>query len=428
MLGIRYVREHPEEVKENIKRKFQDEKLSLVDELIKVDEEYRSVLSESQSYRTERNRVSEKINEAKKSGKDAQDLIRQAKEIPQKIRESEERLASLKTRRDELLLAIPNILHESVQSGKDDDHNVETARYGDPHVPDFPVKSHVELAEQLGIADFDASARVAGNGFFYLLGDLARLNQALISFGIQFMTEKGYTLVEPPLMTSFRVLSGTTPLHEIEEPAYKIQDEDAYLIATSEFPLIGMFIDQAVDHTKLPLRLCGYSQCFRKEIGSHGIDEKGLFRTHQFNKVEQIVICEPEDSWKYYDEILQNSIDIFKALGIPIRILDMCSGATSDLKMKQADVEAWSPRRKEYFEVCSCSNLGDNQARLLNIRVRHHDGNYYPHTLNDTAIATSRAMVAILENFQQEDGSVLIPGPLQQYMGKERIDPSEKIL
>ena len=428
MLGIRYVREHPEEVKENIKRKFQDEKLSLVDELIKVDEEYRSVLSESQSYRTERNRVSEKINEAKKSGKDAQDLIRQAKEIPQKIRESEERLASLKTRRDELLLAIPNILHESVQSGKDDDDNVETARYGDPHVPDFPVKSHVELAEQLGIADFDASARVAGNGFFYLLGDLARLNQALISFGIQFMTEKGYTLVEPPLMTSFRVLSGTTPLHEIEEQAYKIQDEDAYLIATSEFPLIGMFIDQAVDHTKLPLRLCGYSQCFRKEIGSHGIDEKGLFRTHQFNKVEQIVICEPEDSWKYYDEILQNSIDIFKALGIPIRILDMCSGATSDLKMKQADVEAWSPRRKEYFEVCSCSNLGDNQARLLNIRVRHHDGNYYPHTLNDTAIATSRAMVAILENFQQEDGSVLIPGPLQQYMGKERIDPSEKIL
>jgi seryl-tRNA synthetase len=240
------------------------------------------------------------------------------------------------------------------------------------------------------------------------------------------MIKKGYTPVEPPLMTTFDVLSGTTPLHEIEQQAYKIEGEDLYLIATSEFPLIGMFIDQQVDHTKLPLKLCGISPCFRKEIGSHGIDEKGLFRTHQFNKVEQIVICDPKDSWSFYDEMLGHSIDLFKQLGLPIRVLDMCSGDTSDLKMKQADVEVWSPRRKEYFEVCSCSNLGDNQAMLLNIRIRHHDGNYFPHTLNDTAIATSRAMVAILENYQQKDGTVKVPKVLQSYMGKKVIMPSEK--
>ncbi|MFW5746454.1 MAG: serine--tRNA ligase [Nanoarchaeota archaeon] len=428
MLDIKFVRENIEAVKENMRRKFLDERIPLIDEALELDKKYRALLSEEESLRSERNSISQSINKAKKSGEDASAFIQQAKELPAKIKAAEQQKESIKKRLDELLMLFPNMLHESVKKGKDDSENVESARYGEPREFSFEVKSHTQIVEKMGLADFDASARVAGNGFYYLLGDLSLLNQALMRFGMDFMIKRGYTMVEPPLMVNFDVLSGTTPLKEIEDQAYKIENEDQYLIATSEFPLIGMFINQTFDHTKLPLKLCGVSPCFRKEIGSHGIDEKGLFRTHQFNKVEQIVLCNPDESWNFYDEMLRNSVDIFNELGLPIRVLDMCSGDTSDLKMKQADLEVWSPRRQEYFEVCSCSNLGDNQARLLNIRVRHHEGNYYPHTLNDTAIATSRAMVAILENYQEEDGSVVVPEVLRPYMyGKEKLEPLDRV-
>ena len=427
MLSIKFIREQPDTVRDTIRRKNQDDKLPLVDEALKLDEQHRSKLQESEQLRAQRNSISKQIAQAKKEGKDAKDLFQRAKDIPDQIKALEADVEQCKKRLDEITYQMPNILHPDVKAGKDDSQDVELSLHGDPKVPDFDIKNHAELMEEMGLADFDASARVAGNGFFYLLGDLALLNQALQQYAVKFMVEKGYTLVEPPLMTNLRVLTGTTPLHEIEQQAYKIDKEDLYLIATSEFPLIGMFIDQQVVHTRLPLRLCGISPCFRKEIGSHGIDEKGLFRTHQFYKVEQIVICNPEDSWEFYDEMLNNSIELFEGLQIPVRVLEMCSGDTSDLKMRQADLEAWSPRRKELFEVCSCSNLGDNQARLLNIKIRHHDGNYYPHTLNDTAIATSRAMVAILENNQQADGSVVIPKVLQEYMGKQKLEPREKL-
>ncbi len=424
MLDIKFIRENPEAVKDNLDKKFMEDQHDLVDGLLARDEKYRKLLQEVERLRHDRNQVTQKISAMKKSGGDVTDLLAQAKEIPQKIKDIDVRVAELKSEMLDLQKKIPNMLHESVPLGKDDSENVELKKYGDPVIKDFEVKSHVELCESLGIADFDSSARVAGNGFFYLMGDLALLNQALLRFGMDFMMRKGYTFVEPPLMVRRAVIEGVVDMDFFEEMVYKIEGEDLYLIATSEHPLVGMFIDQTMDEKKLPIKLCGLSQCFRKEIGAHGIDEKGVFRTHQFNKVEQVVICKPDESYKYYDEMLNNSIELFKELGLPTRVFESCSGDLGDLKSKGADLEAWSPRKQEYFEVGSVSNLTDAQSRRLNIKADNGSERYFPHTLNNTALATSRTMVAILENYQNADGSVTIPEVLGPYMNNmDRIRP-----
>jgi seryl-tRNA synthetase len=319
------------------------------------------------------------------------------------------------------MLQIPNIMHKSVPIGKSDKENVVKEKIGTPRKFDFDVKSHVELVESLNICDFDAARRVSGGGFFYLKGSLAELNQALLKYGVDFMVRKGYTLVEPPLMINKDATSGVVDFEFFKDMVFKIEGEDLYLIGTSEHPLIAMFKGMVIEEKDLPIRLCGISQCFRKELGAHGIDEKGLYRTHQFNKVEQIIICKPEDSWKYYDELLENSKELFESLGLPTRVFESCSGDLGDLKAKGADLEVWSPRKKGYFEACSVSNLTEAQSRRLRIRVRKGDGKYYPHTLNNTAIATSRAMVGILENYQEKDGSVGVPEVLRGYMGKEKL-------
>ncbi len=426
MLDIKFIRDNPEKVKENMKKKFFDDNdLTVVDDLINQDEQYRKLLQEVERLRHERNDVTGKINDTKKSGGDITELLNQAKEIPNKLKELEEKLVKIRKQMFELQKKIPNIIHDSVPIGKSDAENVEKEKIGQPRIFPFEVKSHVELAEKLNIADFDSSSRVSGNGFFYLMGDLALLNQALIHFATDFMVSRNYTFVEPPLMVRREVVDGVVDMNFFEEIIYKVEGEDLYLIATSEHPLVGMFINQVIDEKRLPIKLCGYSQCFRKEIGAHGIDEKGLFRTHQFNKVEQVIICAPEDSYKFYAEILKNSVDLFKELGLPTRILESCSGDLGDLKAKGADLEIWSPRKEGYMEACSVSNLTDAQSRRLNIKVDNGKERYLPHTLNNTAIATSRAMVAILENYQEEDGSITIPDALRPYMGnKHKIEPN----
>ena len=421
MLDIKFIRENKELVKKNIKKRFQNDRLKSVDEVIKKDEEYRKLLYQLEQLKHKRNIISKKINELRKADKNIKKVVLEAKKIPDKIRDKEEKVSKLKNEIKELLYKIPNIIHKSVPIGKDHTENVEMEKIGKPKKFDFDIKSHVELAENLGIVDFDNSAKVSGNGFFYLKGDLARLNQALIQFGIDFMIKKGYLLVEPPLMIRGEVLQGVYSHEEIEELSYKIEGEDLFPIATSEHPLIGMHINQTINSDELPLKICGYSQCFRKEIGSHGIDEKGLFRTHQFNKVEMVVICRPEDSYKFYDEMLKISKDIFKQIGIPTRVLECCSGDLGDLKAKSCDLEYWSPRKKGYSEFCSLTNMGDAQARRLNIKAEDKGKRFYVHTLNNTAIATSRAMVAILENNQTKKGEVKVPRVLQKYMGGLKI-------
>jgi seryl-tRNA synthetase len=423
MLDIRFIRENPDLVKENMKKKFRED-INIVDDLLAKDEEFRKLLQESERLRHERNEVTGKINETKKTGGDITELLNQAKDIPQKIKDTEERQKQLKEEITQILKDIPNMLHESVPVGKDEADNVERERHGEPIKKGFPVKSHVEICESLGIADFDSSARTSGSGFFYLMGDLALLNQALLRFATDFMVKRGYTFVEPPLMVRKRVCDGIVDLNFFKEMLYKVEGEDLYLIPTSEFSLVGMFMDQVIDKNSLPIKLCGYSQCFRKELGAHGIDEKGLYRTHQFNKVEQVIICEPQDSYKYYDELLHNSVELFKELGLPTRIFESCSGDLGDLKAKGADLESWSPRKDGYFEICSVSNLTDAQSRRLNMKVDDGSQRYFPHTLNNTAIATSRAMVAILENFQNEDGSITVPDALAPYMNNlDKISP-----
>ena len=420
MLDIKFIRENPNLVKENIKKKFQNDKIKLVDEVIDKDEKYRVLLQQVEKLRHKRNVVTKEINDLKKQGKDIKTKLKEAKAIPKKINVKDEKIKQLKNEIKELLFNIPNIIHKSVPIGKDNSENVEREKIGNPKKFSFPIKSHVEICENLEIADFDNSACVSGKGFFYLKGDLALLNQALIRFGIDFMVKQGYTYVEPPLMIREQILNGVFSHKEIEELSYKIEDEDLFLIATSEHPLIGMFINQTVNKDKLPIKISCYSQCFRKEVGSHGIDEKGLYRTHQFNKVEMITLCEPEDSYKYYDEMLEITKKIFKKLGIPTRILESCSGDLPDLKSKSADLEAWSPRRKQYFEIASVTNMEAAQARRLNIKTTDGKEKHHVHTVNNTAIATSRAMVAILENYQNKDGSVSIPKVLQPFMNSKK--------
>lgn len=427
MLDIRLFRENPDLIKENLKKKFQEEKIPKVDEVIKLDEEVRDLQKQTEELRARRNKLSQEINSLKKDGQDASSQIQEAKDLPKKIDDIESVMKEKKAAMRDIMMIIPNIIHESVPIGKDDKENVEVKRYGEPRKFEFDVKSHVDIVEALGVADFETSAETSGNGFYYLKGDLALLNMALVNYARDYMVKQGYQYVEPPLMIRKRVLEGVYSNEEIADMSYKIEDEDLYLIATSEHPLIGMFIEKTLKKSDLPVKITGFSACFRKEIGSHGIDEKGLYRTHQFNKQEMIVICEPEDSYKLYREMMDHSIAVFQGLGLPIRELECCSGDLADLKAKSADLEAWSPRKDGYFEITSCTNMEEAQARRLNIKIDDGKQKYFAHTLNNTVIATSRAMVAILENFQNADGSVDIPEALWPYMGgKKQLSGTNK--
>ena len=422
MLDIKFIKENSQLVKKNIEKKFQNHKLQLVDRLTASHDKLVSLKKEGDELRAQRNKLSQEINQRKKQNKDIKDLLELAKNLPNKIIQIEEETA--KVGKEMLLIQrqIPNIIHKSVPIGKDETKNKVAKKFGVPQKFSFKVKNHVELAENLCIADFESSAKTSGKGFYYLDGKLAELNQALLRFGVDFMIKKKYQLVEPPLMIRKKVIEGVLSFEEFENMIYKVENEDLYLIGTSEHSLIGRFIDQVIPEKMLPIKLVSVTSCFRKEIGSHGINEKGLWRTHQFNKVEQIILCKPKDSEKYYKEILNNSIELYRKLKIPIRQLEICSGDLGDLKSKQADIEAYRPTTKNYEEVGSCSNLTDAQARRLNIKTITEKGEkYFPHTLNNTAIATSRAMVAILENYQQKDGSIKIPAVLQKYAKFKKI-------
>ncbi len=425
MIDIKLIRQDPDLVKENIKKKFQNHKIKLVDEVLVYDAQIRDLKHDVEQLRSKRNKLSEEINQLKKAGKEITSTLKEVKEIPAKIKDIEDELFLVEEKLKKNMLAIPNFIHESVPLGKDSSENVEKEKIGKPKHFTFEPKHHVELAENLGIADFESSARTSGTGFYFLDGDLALLNQAVIRYAVDFIVKKGFTYIETPLMLNDKVIKNVTDLNDMNNQIYKIQNEDLYLIGTSEHSMIGRFIDSVILEEKLPLKMTSYSMCFRKEIGSHGIDEKGLFRTHQFNKIEMIVICKDNinASMGFFEEMKESTIELFKSLEIPIRVLMMCSGDLGDLKHIQVDIEAWSPRKKEYYEIGSCSNLTDAQARRLNIKYTDGKERNYVHTLNNTVVATSRALVAILENNQNEDGSVNIPKILMPYMhGKTKIE------
>ncbi len=416
MLDIRFIRENPDKVKKNMEKKGH-EGLHVVDDLIKKDGEFRTLLQEAEKLRHQRNEVTGKINQAKKSGGDVTALLEEAKQIPQRIKDTEERMKVLRQEITKLLASIPNIMHESVPLGKDESENVELRKWGEPRGFDFPIKNHVEICESLGIADFDSSAKTSGNGFYFLKGALGLLNQALVRFAIDHMIQKGFTYIEPPLMIHEPILAAAMDLEGFKQSIYKTDEDDLCMIGTSEHALLGIHRDEAIAENELPRKYFAYSMCFRKEIGSHGINEKGLWRTHQFNKVEMFVFCRPEDSYRHYDEMLDISEGVMQALGLPYRVLEMCSGDLSLWKAKSCDIEVWRPTTKEYGEVMSLSNCTDFQARDLGIRIIRNDGTRdVLHTLNNTAIATSRVMVAILENYQEADGSVTVPEVLRPYM------------
>jgi len=420
MIDIRFLRENPEAVKENIRKKFQEQKLPLVDEVIALDEESRKTQAEADQLRSDRNKISKSIGALMGQGK--KDEAEKAKEEVAKINERlaalEPREAEITARIREIMLTIPQIMDPSVPIGKDDSCNVEIQRYGEPVVPDFEIPYHTDIMERLHGIDLEAAGKVAGNGFYYLLGDIARLHSAVLSYARDFMIDRGFTYVIPPYMIHSDVVTGVMSFPEMDAMMYKIEGEDLYLIGTSEHSMIGRFIDSVNDEAKLPYTLTSYSPCFRKEKGAHGIEERGVYRIHQFEKQEMIVICKPEESMDWYNKLWQNTVDFFRSLDIPVRTLECCSGDLADLKVKSCDVEAWSPRQKKYFEVGSCSNLGDAQARRLRIRVKGADGKkYLAHTLNNTCVAPPRMLIAFLENNLQADGSVHIPEALRPYMG-----------
>ena len=420
MIDIRFLRENPEAVKENIRKKFQEQKLPLVDEVIALDEESRKIQAEADQLRSDRNKISKSIGALMGQGK--KDEAEKAKEEVAKINERlaalEPREAEITARIREIMLTIPQIMDPSVPIGKDDSCNVEIQRYGEPVVPDFEIPYHTDIMERLHGIDLEAAGKVAGNGFYYLLGDIARLHSAVLSYARDFMIDRGFTYVIPPYMIHSDVVTGVMSFPEMDAMMYKIEGEDLYLIGTSEHSMIGRFIDSVNDEAKLPYTLTSYSPCFRKEKGAHGIEERGVYRIHQFEKQEMIVICKPEESMDWYNKLWQNTVDFFRSLDIPVRTLECCSGDLADLKVKSCDVEAWSPRQKKYFEVGSCSNLGDAQARRLRIRVKGADGKkYLAHTLNNTCVAPPRMLIAFLENNLQADGSVRIPEALRPYMG-----------
>ena len=419
MIDIKFLRENPEAVKENIRKKFQDAKLPLVDEVIELDAQSRATKVEADGLRAERNKISKEIGALMGKG-----LKEEAEEAKKKVTEFSDKLAVLEAKEAELgekitkiMMTIPNIIDPSVPIGKDDSENVEVQRYGEPVVPDFEIPYHTEIMEKFNGIDLDSARKVAGNGFYYLMGDIARLHSAVISYARDFMINRGFTYCVPPFMIRSNVVTGVMSFAEMDAMMYKIEGEDLYLIGTSEHSMIGKFIDTIIPEDKLPLTLTSYSPCFRKEKGAHGLEERGVYRIHQFEKQEMIVVCKPEDSKMWFDKLWQNTVDLFRSLDIPVRTLECCSGDLADLKVKSVDVEAWSPRQKKYFEVGSCSNLGDAQARRLKIRVNGKDGKYLAHTLNNTVVAPPRMLIAFLENNLQADGSVRIPEVLRPYMG-----------
>lgn len=420
MLDIKFVRENPDIVKENIKKKFQDHKIPMVDEVIKLDEEARKVQQEADSLRADRNKLSKQIGALMGQGKkeEAEEVKKQVGLNSARLAELEEKETELQANVKKIMMVIPNIIDPSVPIGKNDQENVEVQRYGEPVVPDFEIPYHTEIMESFNGIDLDSARRVAGNGFYYLMGDIARLHSAVISYARDFMINRGFTYCVPPFMIRSDVVTGVMSFDEMEAMMYKIEGEDLYLIGTSEHSMIGKFIDNVLEEKNLPYTLTSYSPCFRKEKGAHGIEERGVYRIHQFEKQEMIVVCKPEDSKMWFDKLWQNTVDLFRTLDIPVRTLECCSGDLADLKVKSLDVEAWSPRQKKYFEVGSCSNLSDAQARRLGIRVKAEDGSkYYAHTLNNTVVAPPRMLIAFLENNLNADGSVNIPEALQPYMG-----------
>ena len=424
MIDIKFLRENPEIVKENIKKKYEDKKLPLVDEVIELDKRNREIKQELQALQATSNQTAKQIGALKKQGKNEE-----AARIMEEVAKNKKRIAELseeeKTVEEDIqkrMMVIPQIIDPSVPIGKDDSENVEIERFGDPVVPEFEIPYHTDIMERFNGIDLEAAGRVAGNGFYYLMGEIARLHSAVISYARDFMIDRGFTYVVPPFMIRSNVVTGVMSFDEMDAMMYKIEGEDLYLIGTSEHSMIGRFIDQIVPAEQLPLTLTSYSPCFRKEKGAHGIEERGVYRIHQFEKQEMIVVCKPEDSPMWFEKLWQNTVDLFRSLDIPVRTLECCSGDLADLKVKSLDVEAWSPRQKKYFEVGSCSNLGDAQARRLKIRVKDEDGKkYLAHTLNNTVVAPPRMLIAFLENHLQADGSVTIPEALQPYMGGKKV-------
>ena len=429
MLDIKFVRNNPDVVKQNIKNKFQDEKLPLVDEVIELDKRNREIKQEVEALRAEKNKASKEIGAMM-----AQKKIEEAEALKKKVAESNGRINELSEEEKEVeeklkknMMIIPNIIDPSVPIGKDDSENVEVERFGEPVVPDFEVPYHTDIMESFNGIDLDAARRVAGNGFYYLMGDIARLHSAVISYARNFMINRGFTYCVPPFMIRSNVVTGVMSFAEMDAMMYKIEGEDLYLIGTSEHSMIGKFIGQTLEKDQVPQTLTSYSPCFRKEKGAHGIEERGVYRIHQFEKQEMIVVCEPEESKEWYDKLWKNTVDLFRSMDIPVRTLECCSGDLADLKVKSVDVEAWSPRQQKYFEVGSCSNLGDAQARRLGIRIKGENGSYFAHTLNNTVVAPPRMLIAFLENNLQADGSVRIPEVLQPYMGgNKEITPKNK--
>ena len=428
MLDIKFLRSNPDVVKQNIKNKFQDEKLPLVDEVIELDKRNREIKQEVEALRAEKNKASKEIGAMM-----AQKKLEEAEALKKKVAESNGRINELSEEEKEVeekikknMMIIPNIIDPSVPIGKDDSENVEVERFGEPVVPDFEIPYHTEIMESFNGIDLDAARRVAGNGFYYLMGDIARLHSAVIAYARDFMINRGFTYCVPPFMIRSNVVTGVMSFAEMDAMMYKIEGEDLYLIGTSEHSMIGKFIGTTLDKTELPQTLTSYSPCFRKEKGAHGIEERGVYRIHQFEKQDMIVVCEPEDSKEWYDKLWKNTVDLFRSMDIPVRTLECCSGDLADLKVKSVDVEAWSPRQKKYFEVGSCSNLGDAQARRLGIRIKGEKGSYFAHTLNNTVVAPPRMLIAFLENNLQADGSVKIPEVLQPYMGgNKEITPKK---
>lgn len=428
MLDIKFVRTNPEVVKQNIKNKFQDEKLPLVDEVLEMDARNRAIKQEVEALRAEKNKISKQIGAMMAQGKKEE-----AEKLKKRIAENADRVETLSKEEKEVeekikkdMMTIPNIIDPSVPIGKDDSENVEVERFGDPTVPDFEIPYHTEIMEKFNGIDMESARKVAGNGFYYLMGDIARLHSAVIAYARDFMINRGFTYCVPPFMIRSNVVTGVMSFAEMDAMMYKIEGEDLYLIGTSEHSMIGKFIDTQLSEEELPKTLTSYSPCFRKEKGAHGIEERGVYRIHQFEKQEMIVVCKPEESPKWYDKLWQNTVDLFRTLDIPVRTLECCSGDLADLKVKSVDVEAWSPRQKKYFEVGSCSNLGDAQARRLGIRVKGENGKYFAHTLNNTVVAPPRMLIAFLENNLEENGSVRIPEALQPYMGGIKVLTPDK--
>ncbi len=429
MLDIKYLRNHPDEVKENIRKKFQDEKLPLVDEVIDLDRRYREAKTRCDWLRSQRNSISKQIGGliAKGRKEEAEEAKAQVVSMQREMEELEAQETILSGQIRERMLVIPNIIDPSVPIGRDDSENVEVQRYGEARVPDYEIPYHVDIMERFSGIDLDSARRTSGNGFYYLAGDIARLHSGILSYARDFMIDRGFTYYVPPFMIRGHVVTGVMSFAEMENMMYKIEGEDLYLIGTSEHSMIGKFIDTILEEDKLPQTLTSYSPCFRKEVGAHGIEERGVYRIHQFEKQEMVVVCKPEDSMMWFERLYNNTVDFFRSLEIPVRTLECCSGDLADLKVKSVDVEAWSPRQQKYFEVGSCSNLGDAQARRLAIRVKSREkGNYFPHTLNNTVVAPPRMLIAFLENNLQADGTVRIPEPLRMYMGgKAALIPPE---